>query len=59
MGGSNNLEAQYEMQRADNDRWEKLMVTEEEKDLGIWMDNTTKFSSHILKAVKKPTSCWD
>jgi len=53
VGGDGNLNAQYEMQRADNGNWEKLLVTEEEKDLGIWIDNTIKPACHVLKAVKK------
>ena len=53
MGGSNSLNAQYEMQQADSCRWESLLVTEEEKDLGIWMNNTTKSSCHVIKAVNK------
>jgi hypothetical protein len=53
LGGSNNLNADYEMQSVDSDQWMRLLVTEEEKDLGIWMDNKIKASCHVLKAVKK------
>lgn len=47
IGGSRNMKAVYRMANSE------LHETEEEKDLGVWIDNTGKPSCHVSHAVRK------
>jgi Reverse transcriptase (RNA-dependent DNA polymerase) len=51
--GIRNLGATYEMTRADNGKRIALLETKEEKDLGVWVDNTGKPSNHVVHAANK------
>ena len=53
IGGKRNEKAVYEMVTAGNNQRSQLQVTEEEKDLGIWMSDTSKSSNHVAHAVSK------
>ena len=50
--GRGNMKSQYSMQD-DNGQIYILQETAEEKDLGIWMDNSLKFSVHAARAASK------
>lgn len=53
LGGARNGQQKYEMVRLDNGARMELQGTAEERDLGVWMSNTGKPSSHVAHVVSK------
>lgn len=51
-GGQNSMNYEYTMTTADG-RTSTLLETKEEKDLGVWVDNSLKPANHVAHAVKK------